>query len=45
MRGDLTLAARGLQELLAGEDTIEAEAAAVEVMGVVSLVRQYLTRA
>lgn len=44
MRGDLAYAGRGLHELFQGEDTIEAEAAAVELAGVLSLVRQYLTQ-
>ena len=43
MRGDLAIAGHGLQELFRGDDTIEAEAAAIELAGVLSLVRQYFT--
>ena len=44
MRGDAAFAGRGLHELFMGEDTVEAEAAAIEFAGVLSLIRQYLTK-
>ena len=44
LRGDLTVGAAGLRDLINGDDTAEAEAAAVEVMAVLSLARQFLTR-